>query len=73
MYYLFGDLFYAPVPSNETCPVDGDIRLVGGSSELEGRVEVCYNNQWGTVCDDAWSSTDANVVCGELGYKPYGM
>ena len=64
---------YVAVPGNETCDMDGDIRLVGGSSELEGRVEVCYNNQWGTVCDDFWSSTDANVACGQLGYGFYGM
>ena len=51
---------------------DGDIHLVGGASELEGRVEVCYNNQWGTVCNDYWSSIDADVACKQLGYYRYG-
>ena len=45
----------------------GDIRLVNGSSPLEGRLEICINNAWGTVCRDSFSSDDAGVACRQLG------
>ncbi|XP_078379682.1 scavenger receptor cysteine-rich domain-containing protein DMBT1-like isoform X2 [Oculina patagonica] len=43
-------------------------RLVGGSSDREGAVQVYYNNTWGWVCDDQWDKRDADVVCRMMGY-----
>ena len=46
---------------------DGELRLVGGANESEGRVEVCINNAWGTVCDSLFGVEDAGVVCQQVG------
>ena len=45
---------------------DNDIRLATDSLSYEGRVEICVNGAWGTVCDDEWDNTGASVVCKEL-------
>ena len=45
------------------------IRLANGRNEKEGRVEMYWNNQWCTVCDDIWDDIDATVICKQLGYS----
>ena len=58
-----------PVPSNCT---DGQIRLKGGVSQREGRVEICYGRVWGTICDILWDYREAEVVCRQLGFPSVG-
>ena len=48
------------------------MRLVGGDSSLEGRVEICANGDWATVCDNNWDNNDAIVVCRQLQHSTLG-
>ena len=48
---------------------NGNIRLVDGHSIREGRLEMCMNGRWGTVCDNQFDRADALVVCRQLGFS----
>lgn len=48
---------------------DGDIRLSGGGSTVQGTVQICYSGTWGLIADGQWDNLDAQVVCRQLGYS----
>ena len=62
--------YYKACPNDMFISVcnDGDVRLVDGNSAFNGRLEICFDNVWGTVCGRPWSDTEAAVVCRQLGY-----
>lgn len=67
--YLLQQLFV----SDDKAYREGDIRLVGGSYNWEGRVEIYWSGTWGTISDSFWTATDASVVCRQLRHSNYGI
>jgi hypothetical protein len=52
--------------------VDGEVRLQDGTDISNGRVEICLNGVWGSVCNNSWDLKDASVVCTQLEYDSEG-
>ena len=45
---------------------------MGGDSESEGRLDICFSQRWGTVNEDGWTSIDTQVACRQLGFDDDG-
>ena len=58
--------------ANQSNCTDGDIQLVGGSNKYEGRIEVCVNQAWGTVCGYLYNNNVGKVVCDQIGAQTLG-
>ncbi len=76
IFYLHGSfrilllsLFTEEAQSSiSSCP-HGKVVLVEGTNEYEGRIAVCVNGQWSSICKDSfWGPPDARVICRQLGF-----
>ena len=68
---LYSNFFNCMFSEPGSCE-EGTIRLANGVIEQEGRVEVCINGLWASICDKSWDKTDAHIVCREMGYPELG-
>ena len=59
-------------PANKSVCSHGNVRLVGGGSDLQGRVEFCAGGEWTTICSNRWDEREASVVCRQLGHSGDG-
>ena len=69
--FFISSLLSVPSSKYSNC-TDGEVRLVGGSTEYEGTVHICLNHAWGTVYTTVWNEKSAQTVCNVLGYTAPG-
>lgn len=77
-------MLFSDISTLQSDCTDGDVRLVNGNTEYEGRVEVCINKAWGTVCSiehnswwwrwgwHDWDLSESNIVCKQIGHMELG-
>ena len=73
MCYILVNCHVCVPEAVDMCTTDGSLRLVGWSLNGAGRIEICANGVWGTICADSqdtpWSEKNAQVACRALGYS----
>ena len=70
---LLSNLSVAIVHTTPSNCTEGNVQLAEGDSEYGGRVEVCINKAWGTVCSPGWGNQEARVVCNQIGATTLGI
>ena len=68
---LYKATFFSPNSKAPRCS-EGEVRLVQGITAVDGIVQLCHDEDWGTVCANGWDDSDASVVCRQLGFSPRG-
>ena len=72
-FYNYSNITYISTKNNILIGcAESDIRLLEGSTEYEGRVEICRGNRWNSICYNQWTAIDARVVCRQLGFTTAG-
>ena len=71
MIHTVQQVVHIVISASAVCE-NGDLRLLNGSNQKEGRLEICIGNKYGSICDDRWDVLDVTVVCRKLGYHEKG-